>query len=819
MKMNICQKLAYFAFACCASTWAISADMLLRDARYLYNADINSSKRLIGDDCDIFQLLLDVESGYADVRLAQADTEVKLDATYTDYRDRILDEHAMFSYALYQKDRPYKAFTFKDSITSPELPTGKGTYFAYCFSTTPWARVKYVDLDNNDIQWKVVEPVYTDSFRRTHFDLINRIREGLGLGVLSQSAILDEVAQSNIAYLRMWEGKHITSGFEVVPPETIGNAGFSGATEQDRCVHYNYNGICAPAVLSVTSNDPLFYRGSPYQALSVLSQDNRDIGIGVVDGYGGFMGGTKFFEYQLGRSSNAPPQNQAPGFTMATFLWGAFHLHVNKDEPLEIEKFDVFNSAGEPIPGRLVTYENDLERLVPINAAMFIPNSSLNCGSAYYSIVVGKRGGTHFQKSWADDACSFDSDNRRVKKNLISEIESISLDIDLSMLQGLAHYQLVPSENNYLNLDIGDLEIISVTNGYKNISHSIHQNGSSFHNLLAIDVGPETHIFIKYQYKPHNNFEGWGASGFTYTWPDKCSNLYPCLEKIGKGVAFKLNLSAIPEGKQAIYPRQLAIAPYYQPAWAIGDYRWMDLGVTPLGTQIYAIHFAGREELARSGTDGLKDIFAWYESKLGFYPYGNEAGSVEVDWPGATSGAIEHHPYWHVERGSYTDLLTHAHEAAHGWFGNGVRLSCWSEFVLSEGVASYLAAAAIGAIKGEEAEADVWKKYVNEIPYSSTSQCVKKIWTTCNSGGSQSLKNYDNALTYYVGAYFFKAIESKVGRPALLAALRDFVEVYRYQAGTMTELLNTIKLKTGYDPTNEVGEYSNWRVPCSYLTG
>jgi aminopeptidase N len=30
------------------------------------------------------------------------------------------------------------------------------------------------------------------------------------------------------------------------------------------------------------------------------------------------------------------------------------------------------------------------------------------------------------------------------------------------------------------------------------------------------------------------------------------------------------------------------------------------------------------------------------------------------------------------------------HEAAHGWFGDGVRLRCWEDFVLSEGTASHL---------------------------------------------------------------------------------------------------------------------------------
>jgi aminopeptidase N len=50
---------------------------------------------------------------------------------------------------------------------------------------------------------------------------------------------------------------------------------------------------------------------------------------------------------------------------------------------------------------------------------------------------------------------------------------------------------------------------------------------------------------------------------------------------------------------------------------------------------------------------------------------------------------MEHHPYWHVS-GAQRNLLVNAHEAAHGWFGDGVRPRCWEDEVVSEGVADYL---------------------------------------------------------------------------------------------------------------------------------
>ena len=52
---------------------------------------------------------------------------------------------------------------------------------------------------------------------------------------------------------------------------------------------------------------------------------------------------------------------------------------------------------------------------------------------------------------------------------------------------------------------------------------------------------------------------------------------------------------------------------------------------------------------------------------------------------------MEHHPQWHVDDSSFGSQETQAHEASHGWYGDGIRLACWEDFVLSEGTVTYLA--------------------------------------------------------------------------------------------------------------------------------
>jgi len=134
--------------------------LLLRDAIYLYNLPIRVGyvQLLSGLGCDIFQLVLDLESGYSDIWISEGIYEgLSLDGSggyVRAYPDRIFDHAAMFAYAL------YTGFNQKDfQLTDTKLhgqpgvdPTpivGWATAFAYCFSTDPAALIKYYDEIND----------------------------------------------------------------------------------------------------------------------------------------------------------------------------------------------------------------------------------------------------------------------------------------------------------------------------------------------------------------------------------------------------------------------------------------------------------------------------------------------------------------------------------------------------------------------------------------------------------------------------------------------------------------------------------------------
>jgi aminopeptidase N len=124
---------------------------------------------------------------------------------------------------------------------------------------------------------------------------------------------------------------------------------------------------------------------------------------------------------------------------------------------------------------------------------------------------------------------------------------------------------------------------------------------------------------------------------------------------------------------------------------------------------------------------------------------------------------------------------------------------------LSEGTASYLAAAAIGAVYGANAEQAVWAQY-DEALAQQTALANHAAWPDGCSDNFDVLGIFD-VIAYYRGANFFRAVEGQVGRPALLSALRQFVAGHRFEAARFGDLLDTIRQQTGYDPQPLVDQY------------
>jgi aminopeptidase N len=280
----------------------------------------------------------------------------------------------------------------------------------------------------------------------------------------------------------------------------------------------------------------------------------------------------------------------------------------------------------------------------------------------------------------------------------------------------------------------------------------------------------------------------------TFLWPYFCGNLFPCKSDPADGVAFTLKVTGAAAGMTAVYPTSIpADAPSYMPAIAVAQFTKLDLGKTTKGTQVNAWHLPGQDAVAAAGTKHLTQVFDFYEKTYGDYTFGTTAGSVSANWGPGAYGGMEHHPYWHVGKDDFGSEEVHAHEAAHGWFGDGVRIACWEDFVLSEGTVTYLAAHAL-----EQVQVDVWKDYSCELKYvcdPANGANTIALPTTCNAIDILNDPLWSN-VPYMKGAYFYREVAKTIGAAVLDTALSEFYKANVGKAAKMQDLIDHIKTKT-----------------------
>jgi hypothetical protein len=386
------------------------------------------------------------------------------------------------------------------------------------------------------------------------------------------------------------------------------------------------------------------------------------------------------------------------------------------------------------------------------------------------------------------------------KEDTTRDILHTSLAVDLAAMKATATIKLFATGSTGASFEAQGLTIEEVRDeGGRLLQHAVSPEG-------RLDVGvplskADPQIVIKYGFAVQDLFQGLMKPGSTLVWPYYCGNLFPCHSNPEDGMSFDLTVTGAPAGKTTVTPPPVTTnAPSYMLAWATGDYASLDLGTTKAGTHLSAYYQAGGKDTATKGTAVLRDVFSWYEDTYGPYPFGKEAGSVSVTWAPGAYGGMEHHPLWHIADIAMGDPWIHAHEAAHGWFGDGVRIACWEDFVLSEGTVSYLEARSIAAVMGAAEGQKVWDHYQSRLDAVMSGKTTKIAWPD-GCGKLDILQDGYSLDVYYMkGAFFYKALAGKIGEDKLDAAMKKFVAAHAGKAAHFADLLDAVKTESGYDP-------------------
>lgn len=382
-------------------------------------------------------------------------------------------------------------------------------------------------------------------------------------------------------------------------------------------------------------------------------------------------------------------------------------------------------------------------------------------------------------------------------------IASTALAVNADAMSATATIVLEPSANIGATFEIGDSTIVDVTQTLASgaAPRLWVDRGATLDVGVAAATEPVT-LVIRYTFSKHTKFDGYNGTAtgaYTLVWPYHCGNLFPCHSAPADGTAFSVDVTAPSSGLKVIAPiGVINEAPSYQLAWAIGDYQDLELGTTAAGTRITTSYLPGELANAQKGGANLVAAFAWMETTLGPYRFGPQAGTVSVKWGPGAFGGMEHHPRWHVASAALADEETNVHEAAHGWYGDAIRIACWEDFVLSEGTVSYLAGRALDVV-APTVGAAVWNSYQVDL---GNIGATLPVWPTgCNQIDIIKDGLFSRA-PYMRGAFFYRAVAGKVGAAQLDKALGKFYQTYAGQAARMSDMLTTIMTETGFDPTS-----------------
>lgn len=431
-----------------------------------------------------------------------------------------------------------------------------------------------------------------------------------------------------------------------------------------------------------------------------------------------------------------------------------------------------------------------LVALVPLACS---DEASTSAGTTSTSGTGGSGGTTNGTGAMGGTGGSGGSEMILPTEDLGRDILHTALAVDLATRTATATITMAASAGTGASFEVAGLSVNAVKNEAGPLLFAVNDG--------RLDVGvpagatPAT-VIVEYGFEEQDLFEGLMANGATLVWPYWCGNLFPCHSDPADGTTFALAVTGTPEGQTTVYPADIPVdAPSYQIAWATGEYTALDLGTTLGGTHLTAYSLPGGEDAAQVGTAPLLAVFEWYETTYGPYPFGPEAGAVSVQWGPTAYGGMEHHPLWHVGSIAMKDPWIHAHEAAHGWFGDGVRMACWEDLVLSEGTVSYLEARAVTAVMGELEGGKLWDHYQGRLD-----KVAAKVAWPDGCGQVDVLKDglFGDA-PYMKGAYFFRALEGKIGTAVLDAALAKFFAQWHGKAARFSDLLAEVEGESGYD--------------------
>ena len=273
---------------------------------------------------------------------------------------------------------------------------------------------------------------------------------------------------------------------------------------------------------------------------------------------------------------------------------------------------------------------------------------------------------------------------------------------------------------------------------------------------------------------------------WTMTWPYYAGSLVPSNSAPSDGSTATITVKT-PAGVEVLASGQrtgdsftsAAEAPVYANAiYLAPDFVHGDSGSSATGVHVSGVgigHYASAKKRAIYRAVA-RDAIDFYSGWLGGYEYGDSMETVELASGGV--GGMEHVSAVAIMTASARDpeysKQTAAHEVAHHWFGDNLRISGWNDFWMSEGFTEYSEYRYFRQADGEVK----FRSMLRESRDAVRAQLASGAHAL-HPGSCTDVNDIFDDIPYEQGAWMLRMLESKMGTPAFDAMLKDWYRTHR----------------------------------------
>ncbi len=333
-------------------------------------------------------------------------------------------------------------------------------------------------------------------------------------------------------------------------------------------------------------------------------------------------------------------------------------------------------------------------------------------------------------------------------------------------------------------------------------------------NRLFVEAPGAKTLDIQYSVKPVDkddpNAYGlikdkYSGRMWTLTWPYNTGALFPSNSHPADGVTSKVTVR-IPPGEEVIGTGEgttnTFVTKKEAPAYSVAFYTSNRFAHGPGMCACHGItvtsHGIGNEvpKAVREGyTKAAKDSLEFYAQWLGAYDYGKTLKLVEAE---GGLGGMEHTGAVAIMLGAARDpeesREVAAHETAHHWFGDNIRIKHWGDFWMSEGFTNYATYRFLRKNDGEEK----FLKLLDGAKAEVTS-ALRSNPHALSAPEHTDVNEIFDSVPYEMGPWILRMMEVKLGTEKFDALLKGWFVAKRQTAVSTEDFIQFAKEKAGVD--------------------